>query len=925
MGLDFYSIDMGIVINRLYSFVVASNSTDVCYYLVDVTNAPTTVVKNCKGSGWASFGTEATINVGNAVGGSKMLGYYDDFEVYNYTMNDAEATEWVLNNNSVGAEGTSPITNTIQADFGANPIDNFDDNNNVQVFDFKCSGSGTADYIQLWSNLSGSWTADYTNTSYLNNTWLNITVSGITRQNNYKWAVYCNDTTSIEDWTTNRTYNYPPAQVNVSLVSPANKSIVTTTSQTFVCNASSSDGLSNMTFYLWNSTGDLIYSSKNYFPSYPSGTSYSGTWTNPTQMYDKDWTTFGNLDAGTTGYYYVNFTNYTSYNSSNPPILQIKINGDAITNKTLFNSNCRKQAIRQFRFSGNSHAGTTITTDCWTGSSWITSFVSFVGIDGLYKVYETQMFWGNNPNFSYSLPYEGNYTWNCYAEDINGVSNWSSNNFTANFIPNITYSQSGLPASLVAGDDAVMTLNITMPSGLTEANATLLFNGTYYSATGINDGTYYVFTKSIPISMDNNAETIYWHWNFTLENSYALNRTTTTENITIYNVSLSDCAVTDGRIILEMNLTDEETGVELNTSSNIEVDLNITNWLNSSYSLNFHKQWINQSNISICISNDALNFTSFRIDVVAEYGADNYANEFWYLDNGTLNTSNYFNSHTLNSIKLYDLLLADSTTFLFTYTDENGLEIDDALIHTFRKYIGEGIFREVERSKQDTNGETHIHLVEEDVIYYFMVTQNGRIEYISGNYNAKCLSSPCSITLTKASAGANWSIVDNQGGRYLVTSDKDTRLVTLTWNIDSSDLVNMSLYKMDNNELSIINETSKTSASSSMSLSVPYSYGNATFFVAIYRDNSFIKSSWVDFRDKGKDYFGTFGVILASLIVLALMLMSISEGAGFIVFTVLGLIVVSLMALADLNWMAIVSIICAGGIIIWKLMGRRKT
>jgi hypothetical protein len=52
--------------------------------------------------------------------------------------------------------------------------------------------------------------------------------------------------------------------------------------------------------------------------------------------------------------------------------------------------------------------------------------------------------------------------------------------------------------------------------------------------------------------------------------------------------------------------------------------------------------------------------------------------------------------------------------------------------------------------------------------------------------------------------------------------------------------------------------------------------------------------------------------------------MAVSEGVGFIIFTAFAFILVVAMKLVDLNWMVVVSIICAGGIIIWKLVNRGR-
>jgi hypothetical protein len=323
------------------------------------------------------------------------------------------------------------------------------------------------------------------------------------------------------------------------------------------------------------------------------------------------------------------------------------------------------------------------------------------------------------------------------------------------------------------------------------------------------------------------------------------------------------------------------------------------------------------------VPNGLLNSTSYKIDFIVGYDASDHVREFFYMDNGSLDNTNYFNSYTDNTIDLLDLASTDSTTFLFEYTDQDNQEVENIIVHTFRNYIGEGVYREVERSKQDNAGQTHVHLVEEDVIYYFMITQYGNILFTSDTYNAKCLSSPCEISLSASATAQNWSIIDNEGGQYSVSTNKATRVVTTTFSLDTISLVNATIYRFYNGNTTYVNGSSLTATAGSIDLHVPLVYDNSTFFVAIYNNNVFVKSVWVSLTESAKDYFGTFGAILGGVIVLAMMLMAVTEGAGFIIFTILALIVVGVMQLVDLGWMALISIICAGGIIVWKLINRR--
>ena len=52
--------------------------------------------------------------------------------------------------------------------------------------------------------------------------------------------------------------------------------------------------------------------------------------------------------------------------------------------------------------------------------------------------------------------------------------------------------------------------------------------------------------------------------------------------------------------------------------------------------------------------------------------------------------------------------------------------------------------------------------------------------------------------------------------------------------------------------------------------------------------------------------------------------MAVSEGIGIIIFAILGLFIIRIMQLVELSWLALVSLICAGAIIIWKLSSRRN-
>ena len=464
-------------------------------------------------------------------------------------------------------------------------------------------------------------------------------------------------------------------------------------------------------------------------------------------------------------------------------------------------------------------------------------------------------------------------------------------------------------------------LNISYSGIISNISATLNYNNTQYMVLGTDYGTSYIFSQNIlspSISTDTNIS--FW-WNITINGALQFN--TTAKNQSVKDINLDSC-LTNTDILINLTMKDEANTSYI-SPTDMQLDLTINNIL-TGFTWSYHNS-TNETSLAVCLPTGTLNamaLSTFTIDAIAGYKSSNYVQEFWYINNGTVSNISYFNSYTPTHIYLYDLLLISSTTFLFKYTDENGLPVDNAIIHTYRKYIGDGTFKEIERSKQDNNGETHIHLVEEDVIYYFVVSQYGNIKYTSNTYNAKCLSSPCEIDLKGSSYIAfpiDWETID--GTSYNIDSNKTSRITTLSYNSNNSATFNYSVYKYDGN-VTLANSSISTGFLGSISLIIPTLYGNATYIGVIYKNNSFVKSEWIDMKLSGKDYFGKTGAILSGFIIMCIGLMSISEGVLLIPLLGIALILIGMLAFTDLAWFTIISIICAGSIIAYLIVKRNR-
>ncbi|MCK4335455.1 MAG: putative metal-binding motif-containing protein, partial [Candidatus Aenigmarchaeota archaeon] len=133
-------------------------------------------------------------------------------------------------------DGTTPPVLTVNYDdsqnpnasLGTNPTADYS-NGGTFTFDLRCSDNDEVDTLQLWGNWSGGWSAKETNSSPANNTFWNVTVSGIA-EGSWKWGVYCNDTAGNNDWSdTNRTFtsNLGPKPTNIAVTPQKAKNATT--------------------------------------------------------------------------------------------------------------------------------------------------------------------------------------------------------------------------------------------------------------------------------------------------------------------------------------------------------------------------------------------------------------------------------------------------------------------------------------------------------------------------------------------------------------------------------------------------------------------------------------------------------------------------------------------------------------------------
>jgi hypothetical protein len=142
------------------------------------------------------------------------------------------------------------------------------------------------------------------------------------------------------------------------------------------------------------------------------------------------------------------------------------------------------------------------------------------------------------------------------------------------------------------------------------------------------------------------------------------------------------------------------------------------------------------------------------MEAIMKYYADEYSQEYYNVE-----TSDF----TLQNINLYDLNSTISIPFKLTFTGTDFLPEEGVLVYVERQYIDENIFKTVELPKTDTNGQTILHLVRNDVIYNLIFIKDGAILRRFENLRAFCDDysiGDCKINLNALSEAADIFIYD---------------------------------------------------------------------------------------------------------------------------------------------------------------------
>ncbi len=522
----------------------------------------------------------------------------------------------------------------------------------------------------------------------------------------------------------------------------------------------------------------------------------------------------------------------------------------------------------------------------------------------------------------------GTYFWNVeFCGIVNNatastICNIANSNFTFSRLAIINQSVN-FSQTTIEGSTESFILNLTFDSSLFSlGSASFIYNNTLNTSiiSGTGNNRLVISSIIIPSVATDINKTFFWNLSFTdLVNGGTSIESTTLTNQTVFNIGIDNCDSFTNRI-LNFTVRDEELQTFI-FDATIETAVNIFDQTRQGLVANFSGNFTNPT--TICLSLNLTNTTVYSLDTIVRYEKPlEYANEYFNIVNNSLT----INSTTQNII-LFDLNISDSTEFQLTFTGSDFLPVENALIFVDRQYIAENVFKTVELPKTDSNGQTILHLVRNNVIYNIRVSKDGIILGNFENLVAFCEDfaiGDCKIDLNAASSTEALFNYDSELGITFTTPtfNNNTRLVSfdfLTFD-GTAKTVLMNVTRSDIFGNRTICEDTLVSSGGTLSCTVPSNIDDADLLISVFVDGkqSVFKIIKLELTDLGVAGYLVWFVMSLSLImffsntkegILIAVLLGFAGGIG------LGIVTSSLIGLgASGLWLILIVIIG-----IWKL------
>ena len=567
----------------------------------------------------------------------------------------------------------------------------------------------------------------------------------------------------------------------------------------------------------------------------------------------------------------------------------------------------------------------TITFNCSS-----TSDLDIENMTLFFDDIKNQTFTGGSGNLSIQVNRTlslGDHTWNCESCDALSCINGTERNFG---VTNLIINSQTFNNITTEGAVETFAINFTKPPSLQVSTIDLVYNTTVNSFPYTVTGNEVISTSSITIPAQDTAVNISFFWNVTY--SDGTSNSTSTNNQSVLIIDADDCGAFSN-LIYNFTQKDEEDKTTLTTNTTMEVSINLYDLSKTLLLVNFSQKFTEENPATMCLEDSLLTTVNYSAYVVVRYFANvsslnrSYAVEYHNILNQTIS-----NMSVPINISLLDLRQGDSTKFKLTFRDENYVLAPNILVRVYRQYVADNLFRIVEIPLTDSNGQTILNLVRNDVVYNFIMMNEAR-ETIATFNSLKVFCQDftigeCTINLNAPPIG---SIVYNYNKEFDIsittpTYDNSTELVSLTFVTGDlkPKIVQMNVFRNNAFGNRSVCTNYLTSASGTLTCDVSaITDSDQYLFIEVYVDEELAQQYTINLNATTLRFGVLNGAFYAFLIILLLITLFMEDkqtligslGIGWVIVISLGLLNGSFIGVSTAGIWLLISIV----IFFWKL------
>jgi len=521
---------------------------------------------------------------------------------------------------------------------------------------------------------------------------------------------------------------------------------------------------------------------------------------------------------------------------------------------------------------GNNETLNATFTDTRLDSCWYNYNGTNVTIDGCQSGVK------NSTNF---ILEENNFNMTIYANDTFGNLNSTFISWSYKLLEiNQTYNN-----ETTEGTTETFEANIKLGSGLTIAATALIYNGTTNIGSSSLSGEITTLEAEALIPNVNSDINISFYWTIILSDSSIINLSI--QNQSVLSLSLDNCS-SFTNLLFNFTQLDEEMQNQLSNTTK-EIAINIFDKDRITTVINLSDEYLTNPTL-ICLNSNLTEGSDYSLDAIIRYEATGYTNEYYNIVDLELTKET-----ETQKISLYNLNESDSTEFQLTFTGEDFVPVENALVFVERQYIVENTFKTVELPKTDSNGQTVLHLVRNEIIYNIIVMKDkvvlGRFENLIAFCDDFSIGN-CKIVLNAIGEDAGVPNYDEELG---ILFDSEP-----TYN-DTTKIVSFSFTSVDGTSKAIVMDVERrdvfgnTSVCSNILVSTS---GTVSCNVGNISDSSLVTIISVDgteslFSQVEVDTvaYGSIGYVVLFFLTLAMMLYLGDSKNGIIISLLIGYIV----------------------------------